>query len=61
LQTLHVRPRRRWRAPRGRMNIRDFLPDDAPAVRGLFIRINRLLAPAEMKDAFEGYIKRSLT
>jgi|SRR5579871_5212568 len=43
------------------MNIRSFLPDDAPAVRDLFIRINRLLAPASMKEAFEGYITRSLT
>jgi len=31
------------------MNIRPFLPHDAPAVRELFIRINRLLAPAAMK------------
>jgi GNAT superfamily N-acetyltransferase len=29
-------------------------------VRDLFIRINRLLAPASMKDAVEGYIARSL-
>jgi len=43
------------------MEIRAFLPDDAPAVRELFIRINRLLAPASMKEAVEGYIARSLT
>jgi GNAT superfamily N-acetyltransferase len=43
------------------MNIRPFRPDDAPAVRELFIRINRLLAPASMKEAVEGYIARSLT
>jgi putative acetyltransferase len=43
------------------MNIRNFVQDDAPAVRGLFIRINRLLAPASMKEAVEGYIARSLT
>jgi putative acetyltransferase len=42
------------------MNIRHFRPDDAPAVRELFIRINRLLAPAAMKEVVEGYIARSL-
>jgi GNAT superfamily N-acetyltransferase len=40
--------------------IRDFAPDDAVGVRELFIRVNRLLAPAGMKDAFEAYIARSL-
>jgi|SRR5689334_18433511 len=43
------------------MNIRPFLPSDAPIVRDLFIRINRLLAPEQMKEAVEGYIARSLT
>jgi GNAT superfamily N-acetyltransferase len=43
------------------MEIRDFSTDDAAAVRELFIRVNRLLAPADMKDAFESYIARSLT
>ena len=43
------------------MEIRDFSTDDAAAVRELFIRVNRLLAPADRKDAFESYIARSLT
>ena len=43
------------------MEIRDFSTDDATAVRELFIRVNRLLAPADRKDAFEIYIARSLT
>jgi GNAT superfamily N-acetyltransferase len=43
------------------MEIRDFSTDDAAAVRDLFIRVNRLLAPADRKDAFEIYIARSLT
>jgi GNAT superfamily N-acetyltransferase len=43
------------------IKIWEFLPGDAASVRGLFIRVNRLLAPAEMKDAFEAYIARSLT
>jgi GNAT superfamily N-acetyltransferase len=43
------------------MEIRDFSTDDAAAVRDLFIRVNRLLAPADRKDAFESYIARSLT
>ena len=43
------------------MEIRDFSPDHAAAVRELFIRVNRLLAPADRKEAFEIYIARSLT
>jgi putative acetyltransferase len=43
------------------MEIREFRPGDAAAVRDLFVRVNRLLAPADMKEAFEGYIARSLT
>jgi len=40
--------------------IRAFKSEDAAAVRNLFIRVNRLLAPPQMKEAFEGYIQRSL-
>ena len=43
------------------MDIREFRTDDAAAVRELFVRVNRLLAPADMRDAFEIYIARSLT
>ena len=43
------------------MNIRQFQLDDAAAVRALFIRVNRLLAPADMRGAFGTYIDRSLT
>jgi len=43
------------------MEIREFSIGDAAAVRELFVRVNRLLAPADMKDAFEIYIVRSLT
>ena len=42
------------------INIRPFTADDAAQVRDLFIRVNRLLAPPHMKEAFEGYIARSL-
>jgi GNAT superfamily N-acetyltransferase len=62
-----LRHEARTRAPRVmgaygvEMKFRDFSPDDAAAVRELFIRVNRLLAPADMKDAFEIYIARSLT
>lgn len=42
------------------IQIRAFLPADAAAVRELFIRVNRLLAPAHLAEAFEGYITRSL-
>ncbi|MDI3564242.1 GNAT family N-acetyltransferase [Bradyrhizobium sp. Arg816] len=42
------------------IQIRAFLPADAAAVRELFVRVNRLLAPAHLAEAFEGYITRSL-
>jgi GNAT superfamily N-acetyltransferase len=42
------------------IEIRAFAPGDAAGVRELFIRVNRLLAPPGMKDAFEVYIARSL-
>ncbi len=42
------------------MRVRRFLEADADAVRALFIRVNRLLAPDHMKDAFEGYIASSI-
>ncbi|AJA61220.1 GNAT family N-acetyltransferase [Bradyrhizobium japonicum] len=44
----------------GEIRIRAFLPADAAAVRELFIQVNRLLAPAHLAEAFEGYITRSL-
>jgi GNAT superfamily N-acetyltransferase len=42
------------------INIRPFTVDDAAQVRDLFIRVNRLLAPPHMMEAFEGYIANSL-
>jgi GNAT superfamily N-acetyltransferase len=42
------------------IKIRDFAPGDAAGVHELFIRVNRLLAPADMTDVFEAYIARSL-
>ena len=42
------------------IDIRPFTIDDAAQVRDLFIRVNRLLAPPEMKQAFEDYIATSL-
>ena len=42
------------------IQIRAFLLADAATVRELFIRVNRLLAPAHLAEAFEGYITRSL-
>jgi GNAT superfamily N-acetyltransferase len=41
--------------------IRPFMEIDAAAVRELFISVNRLLAPATMRETFEVYITRSLT
>jgi putative acetyltransferase len=40
--------------------IRAYADEDAPAVRALFIRINRELAPAALRTAFETYIELSL-
>ena len=42
------------------INIRPFKIDDAAPVRDLFVRVNRLLAPPQMKQAFEDYIAASL-
>ena len=40
--------------------IRSFKEEDAPQVRELHIRVNRLLSPPDLRDAFEAYIERSL-
>ncbi|MCK1655891.1 GNAT family N-acetyltransferase [Bradyrhizobium sp. 149] len=45
---------------RKEIEIRAFASSDAAAVRELFIRLNRLLAPAHMAEAFERYIVHSL-
>ncbi len=42
------------------LRITSFQPAHAARVRGLFVRVNRLLAPAAMKEQFEAYIERSL-
>lgn len=42
------------------MIIRRYAAVDASQVRELFVRVNRLLAPPHLKDAFEVYIARSL-
>ena len=42
------------------ISIRPFVEADAPQVRALFITVNRLLAPPDLRDAFEAYITRSL-
>jgi len=45
---------------RADITIRPFADDDAPQVRELFIVVNRLLSPPDLRDAFEGYIERAL-
>lgn len=42
------------------ITIRPFCDADRDAVRDLFIRVNRSLAPAALKEKFEAYIARSL-
>ena len=44
----------------GGLVIRPFAPADGPAVRALYIAVNRLLAPEHLKAAFETYIVQSL-
>jgi putative acetyltransferase len=40
--------------------IRRFAEGDAAQVRALFVSVNRLLSPPQMREAFEAYIARSL-
>jgi putative acetyltransferase len=42
------------------ITIRPFTDDDTLQVRELFILVNRLLSSPNLRDAFEGYIERSL-
>jgi len=42
------------------IEIRPYSDLDMAQVQTLFIKVNRLIAPADMKCAFEDYIKRSL-
>ncbi len=42
------------------VTIRAFTAHDATAVQALFVKVNRLLAPPGMEDAFERYIARSI-
>jgi GNAT superfamily N-acetyltransferase len=42
------------------ITIRPFSQPDAARVRELFITVNRLLAPSDLRDAFEAYIERAL-
>lgn len=43
-----------------RFAIRRYAGADRAAVRDLFIRVNRELAPADLREAFEAYVARSL-
>ena len=43
------------------LEIRQYIAADAAQVRDLFVRVNRELAPARLRDAFQAYIARSLT
>jgi GNAT superfamily N-acetyltransferase len=40
--------------------IRSFAENDALQVRELFIAVNRLLSPPDLRDSFEKYIERAL-
>jgi len=42
------------------ITIRPFAQNDAPQVRELFIVVNRLLSPPNLRGAFEAYIERAL-
>ena len=42
------------------LDIRRYKDGDAAEVRALFVRVNRLIAPPHLSEAFEDYISRSL-
>jgi ribosomal protein S18 acetylase RimI-like enzyme len=42
------------------VTIRPFADQDTAQVRELFITVNRLLSPPDLRDAFEAYIERAL-
>jgi hypothetical protein len=42
------------------VTIHPFAEQDAVQVRELFITVNRLLSPPDLRDAFEAYIERAL-
>jgi putative acetyltransferase len=42
------------------LEIRRYRDGDAAGVHALFVRVNRLIAPPHLAEAFEGYIARSL-
>ena len=42
------------------VTVRPFAEHDAAEVRELFITVNRLLSPPDLRDAFEAYIERAL-
>ena len=43
-----------------KITIRPFSQHDSAQVRALFIAVNRLLSPPDLRDAFEAYIERAL-
>lgn len=54
-------PRERDQETRAAVTIRPFEERDVSRVRELFISVNRLLSPPDMREVFESYIARSLT
>jgi hypothetical protein len=42
------------------ITIRPFAEREAPEVRELFIAVNRLLSPLDLREAFEAYIEQAL-
>ena len=42
------------------VTIRPFAEHDTAQVRELFIAVNRLFSPPDLRDAFEAYIERAL-
>jgi GNAT superfamily N-acetyltransferase len=51
---------RKDRLVSAKITIRPFAQEDAARVRALFIAVNRLLSPPDLRDAFEAYIERAL-
>src|SRR5262244_30115 len=55
-----IRHHQQNRPGRQKVTIRPFVEQDAAQVRELFITVNRLLSPPDLRDAFETYIERAL-
>src|SRR5215813_6115574 len=55
-----IRHHQQNRPGQQKVTMRPFVEQDAAQVQELFITVNRLLSPPDLRDAFEAYIERAL-